>query len=242
MASDPSETVVVTGGNRGIGLSLAREAAARGYRVIATCRSLETAGSLAAASANAIEVHRLDVTDQGSIRSFADAIEERRQTVDLLINNAGIYGRGAFATSMPDQSFSGMDYGLWREVLETNLVAPFAVTQALLPTLRRSRRPRVVMMSSDLGSIANNRLGQSYAYRTSKTALNMVARSLAKDLSSEGVVVIAMAPGWCRTDLGGPEAPVDPRDSARGQFDLYERLDATHNGGFWNFKGEAVPW
>lgn len=238
-----ADTYVITGANRGIGLALAKEAASRGHRVIATTRDPERSNELvaaASASRGHIEVRPLEVTGAASAEAFARDLGER--PVDVLINNAGIYGRGAFATSMPEQSFESMDFDLWSTVLATNLLAPFRITQLLLPHLLRSSRPRVVMMSSDLGSIGNNKMGQSHAYRTSKAALNMVTRGLARDLQAKGVSVVSMAPGWCRTDLGGPQAPLDPADSARGQIAIFEKLTAAESGTFVNFRGEPVPW
>ncbi len=236
------ETVVITGANRGIGLALAREGVKRGYRVIGSSRQPREAielNDLAREAVGLCEVLPLDVVDPASVEAFARSVERK---VDLLINNAGIFGDGAFSMSAPSQSFESIDFEIWRRVMETNLHAPFRLTRALIANLSQSANPRVIMMSSDLGSITNNHLGQSHAYRTSKAGLNMVARGLANDLRKRAITVVSMAPGWCRTDLGGADAPIDPADSARGQFDVYAGLTLEKSGGFVNFEGKTVPW
>ena len=102
------------------------------------------------------------------------------------------------------------------------------------------RDPLLVNMSSDMGSIANNSMGHAYAYRSSKSALNMLTRGMA--IEWKNITVISMAPGWCRTDLGGPEAPVDPVESVRMQQELFERLESCRSGEFINRFGESVDW
>ncbi|MCJ2179777.1 SDR family NAD(P)-dependent oxidoreductase [Novosphingobium sp. 2580] len=135
-----------------------------------------------------------------------------------------------------------MDYGLWEEILRVNTIGPFRLTVALRPQLARGTRGLVVMMSSDLGSISANAQGQSHAYRTSKTALNMVTKGLAIDLASEGLAVVAMAPGWTRTELGGAHATWSTEDSVANQRRVIAALGREYSGRFINLLGETVPW
>jgi NAD(P)-dependent dehydrogenase (short-subunit alcohol dehydrogenase family) len=121
-----------------------------------------------------------------------------------------------------------------------NSVAPFEVTQALLPLLRKSSRPRVAHITSRMGSIADNGSGGYYAYRASKTALNMINMSLARDHAWLTTVVVH--PGWVRTQMGGAEAPVEPQSSASGIWRLIEGLGRTDSGRFFDYTGNELPW
>lgn len=181
---------------------------------------------------------RLDVRDEAAVRALVVVLQD--QPLDLLINNAGSFGPEGAPAGLRYQSLTGMDYGIWRDMLEVNLLAPFRLTTALAPSLRRASSPRVVMMSSDLGSIGNNRQGQSHAYRSSKAALNMLTRGIAVDWRD--VIVISMAPGWCQTSLGGADAPLDPADSVRDQQASFDRLTLADSGAFLDRFGRPIPW
>jgi NAD(P)-dependent dehydrogenase (short-subunit alcohol dehydrogenase family) len=133
-----------------------------------------------------------------------------------------------------------MDYAIWREILEVNLLGAFKVATALREHVAASARRLIVNMSSDLGSIAQNRRGNLHAYRTSKAGLNMVTRGMA--IEWQDLVVVAMAPGWCRTDLGGEGAEVEPADSVREQQAVLERLGPADSGRFIDRFGRDVPW
>ena len=133
-----------------------------------------------------------------------------------------------------------MDYVIWRELLEINLLAPFKMAVALRPNLAASEQGLLVMMSTGLASITENLRGGAYAYRSSKVGLNILARGMAAEWRD--LIVIAMSPGWCRTDLGGPDAPIDPVDSVRSQQALFARLGPADSGRFVDMDGEAVPW
>jgi NAD(P)-dependent dehydrogenase (short-subunit alcohol dehydrogenase family) len=159
----------------------------------------------------------------------------------VLVNNAGTYGRvGWSAAGKAVQSADGMDYTVWRDILEVNLLGAFRVAVAFRPHLERAARPLHVLMSSDLASIANNRQGQSHAYRSSKAALNMIGRGLA--IEWPRIITVALTPGWCRTDLGGSDAPIEPADSVRDQQATFDRLGAADSGRFLDRFGVTVPW
>lgn len=234
-------TALITGASRGIGLEHARQYARRGWRVLATARNATKVGALAelaAAFPGSVVLQPLDVTEQESVARLAAAWSE--EVIDVVVNNAGTYGPSGAPEGMQYQSLENMNYGIWREILEVNLLAPFRVAVAFRPHLLRARPGRLVMMSSDLGSIAQNESGGSYAYRSSKAALNMITRGMAVEWPD--LIVIAMAPGWTRTDLGGPDAPLSAEDSVRVQQQAIERLDPADSGRFLNRFGEIVPW
>jgi NAD(P)-dependent dehydrogenase (short-subunit alcohol dehydrogenase family) len=141
---------------------------------------------------------------------------------------------------MAYQGLDSMDYAIWRNMLEVNLLGPLRLAVAFRPHLLRSTARRLVMISSDLGSIAQNQSGGSYAYRSSKAALNMVAKGMAVEWPD--LTVVAMAPGWTRTDLGGVDAPLEPAESVRLQQQVFDRLTRADSGRFLNRFGETVPW
>ena len=237
-----SNTWLITGANRGIGLGYTRQLLATGEKVIAGVRDPDNAESLielASQYSPLLNIGRLDMNDWDSIDSFAGNLEDER--IDYLINNAGLYG-GSWTEDSHRQSVDSMDYKLWEEIMRVNVIAQFRLTTALEGSLMRSDQPLVVMMSSDMGSIGNNDMGQSYAYRTSKAALNMIARSLAVDLGDRGIRVISMAPGWTQTALGGWTATWSVEDSVAKQIKVITALGPEDTGRFLNLHGESVPW
>lgn len=237
----PSRTVLVTGANRGLGLEYCRQLAAQGWLVRAGTRDPERADALQALAREhpqRVRPVRLDVVNEGDVQALTE--ELRGVPLDMLINNAGTFGPEGSPGGMRYQSLACMDYGIWRSILEVNLLAPFRLTVALAPSLRLASRPVVVMLSSDLGSIGNNRLGQSHAYRTSKAGLNMLTKSIANEWPD--LITVAMAPGWCKTELGGEGAQIDPDDSVRAQLQTFAALDHSHNGQFIDRFGATVAW
>jgi NAD(P)-dependent dehydrogenase (short-subunit alcohol dehydrogenase family) len=225
-------TALVTGANRGIGLEFARQYAKDGWRVVATCRDPERAKDLRKLG-DAVSIHRLDVADAEQVAALARALAG--EPIDLLINNAGI--------GYPSDGRLGrMDYAAWEETLRVNTLAPFRVTEALLPNVAASELKLIVSITSGLGSIARNTDGGTYAYRSSKAALNAVMRSLAADLRSKGVTVVVFSPGWVRTDMGGRGAQVAPKDSIAGMRAVIARLRLADTGRFFNYDGSEVPW
>lgn len=229
-------TVLVTGANRGLGLEFVRQYAADGWRVYAGCRAPSAADALqalAAASAGLLSIHALDVRDRASIQRLA--AELAGQPIDLLINNAAIWGSAK-------QVLGGLDDRIWAEVLDVDVVGPVRVTEAFLENVAASVRRTVVMLSSRLGSLALNDSGGRLMYRAAKAGLNAVAKSLAVDLAPRGIVCVALSPGWARTDMGGPQAPLSPVDSIAGMRRVIEGLDLTQSGQFLAYDGTTVPW
>lgn len=226
---------LVTGANRGIGLEVARQLARGGWRVLLGCRDGQrgqaAAAELAAGGLQA-EVVVLDVADGESIRRAAREVEARFARLDVLVNNAAVHYDD-------DQRAGSVDLGIAREALETNALGAWATCVAFLPLLRRSRRARIVNVSSEAGSLAGMS-GGAPAYSVSKAALNAITRVLAGDLRSEGILVNAVCPGWVATDMGGPGGrPV--AEGAAGIVWAATLPDGGPSGGFFR-DGRALEW
>ena len=236
MAADQKHVVLVTGANRGLGLEFVRQYAAERWQVIAACRSPKQAKqlqALAAESDGRIRVVSLDVTDTESVRSAA--AELKGVAIDLLLNNAGVMGPR-------NERLGRLDYSAWMEVLDANSLGPMRVVEAFLENVARSRLKRIVTITSGMGSIADNTSGDSYAYRTSKAAVNMVMKSLAIDLAPRGITCVVMNPGWVRTDMGGPRGKISPAESIKAMRTVIARLKPKDSGKFLNYDGGSYPW
>lgn len=231
-------TVLITGANRGIGLEHARAYAQQGWRVLACARDPASLAELAAAFPDEVRPLALDVTDHAAVDALAAELAD--EAIDVLINNAGTFGPEGFPDGMHYQGLEQMDYRIWRQILEVNLLAPFKVAVAFHDHLARAERPLLVNMTSDLGSVAQNTQGHSYAYRTSKSGLNMISRGMAQEWPD--IIVIAMAPGWCRTDLGGAAAHIDTAESVADQQRTFARLSHAETGQCLDRFGNVVPW
>lgn len=230
------QTILVTGANRGIGLEHVGRFVARGSKVFAAVRNPNDAPelqSLADEAKGQVTIIAYDAADPKAPAAIAAAVGGA--SIDLLLNNAGIYG----GDSQTLQDFSPEAF---LQTLSTNTLAPLALTIALLPAIKRSEKRLIANQSSRMGSIGDNGGGGFYAYRASKAALNMVTMSLAQDLKADGVTVIALHPGWVKTRMGGPSAPVAPADSVAGQQALFERVTIKDTGGFFDFSGAVLPW
>ncbi|HWU03133.1 MAG TPA: SDR family oxidoreductase [Novosphingobium sp.] len=235
-----SRTILITGANRGIGLEHVRQALAAGEQVIAACRDPQGAHALQAlADTGRLRIEQVDMADGATI----DALAQRLAGVpiDMLVNNAGLYG-GSWTSDAHRQTVAGMDYDLWDEMMRVNVIAQFRLTARLFDNLGAGVGKLVVMMSSELGSMARNTAGQSHAYRSSKAALNMLTRGLSLDLAGDGIKVVSMAPGWTKTDLGGEGAQWDVDESVRRQRDVLAGADRLPSGCFVDLNGEMVPW
>lgn len=224
-----SRTVLVTGANRGLGLEFARQYKAAGWQVIGTARNPGDAQELAGLG---VRVVQLDVASQESVDKLAAELGD--EPVDLLINNAGIFPRVG--------KIEEIDFGDYQRTLAVNTLGPVRVTRALLPNLRKGRLKMIASLSSNLGSIAENERGNFYGYRESKAALNMFTKTLAAELGPEGFTCIVLTPGWVQTDMGGPNAPLQPADSIAGMKAVLDKLTPAENGTFWSYDGSQMPW
>jgi NAD(P)-dependent dehydrogenase (short-subunit alcohol dehydrogenase family) len=224
-------TVLITGSNRGVGLEFARQYADAGWRVIATCRDLDLARALKALDGD-VRRHVLDVTDDGQIAALARTVGG--EPIDILINNAGIGG--------PHDTFGDSDAAAWLKVLRVNSIAPLHMAERFVANIERSQRKLIVNITSKMGSIGENAGGGSYAYRTSKAALNMVTRTMANDLRSRGIIVIAVSPGWVKTDMGGVNALITAGESVGEMRAKFDTLTLADSGHFFSYDGRSVQW
>ncbi|MDH3594985.1 MAG: SDR family oxidoreductase [Rhodospirillales bacterium] len=224
-------SALITGANRGIGLAFARSFAADGWQVYGCCRQPDKARELKDL-AGEVTVHRLDVTDGLQVAGLAR--ELAGQPVDILLNNAGIYGSRA--------GFGETDFEVWPQVFQVNVMAPLRLAERFVEQVAQSDRKLIVNISSRMGSIAENSSGGGYVYRSSKAALNMVARSLSIDLAGRGITVVMFHPGWVQTDMGGANAAVTAGESVAGMRAVIERLTPADNGRFFTHDGGEIQW
>jgi NAD(P)-dependent dehydrogenase (short-subunit alcohol dehydrogenase family) len=212
-------TALITGAGRGLGRELARQYAADGWKVIGTQRGEKAE-------------FRLDVTNRGDISRLAQKL--KGEPIDLLFCNAGITGRKGMAPG-------SFDFASWEEILRVNLLGAAAVAEALLDNVAASEAKTIAMMSSRLGSIAESS-GMTLPYATSKAALNMLVKGLAATLAGRGLVVVALSPGWVRTDMGGEHAPLAAEKSVAGLRTVVSSLKKTDSGKFLSYDGSEIPW
>ena len=216
---------VVTGSNRGIGLELCRGLKLRGHVVVAACRT-------SSPELDALEVEvvsGMDVTAESGARKLAAAVGAR--SIDLLINNAGILAHEA----LPDLDFESIE-----RQFDVNAIGPLRITAALAPKLARGAK--VALITSRMGSIADNSSGAYYGYRMSKAALNMAGASLAHDLRPQNVAVALLHPGFVRTEMTGNNGGIDPKEAARGLLARIDELTLETSGAFWHMNGDSLPW
>ncbi|MFC3678457.1 SDR family oxidoreductase [Ferrovibrio xuzhouensis] len=224
-------TLLITGANRGIGFELTKRYLADGWDVIACCRDPKAATALAALKGN-ITLEALEVTDDAAIDTLAAKYRDR--PIDLLLNNAGIYGNRDGA-----KTISAFDS--FRQVLAVNTVAPMKMALAFLPSLQKAKAAKIATISSRMGSISEGP-GGSYVYRTSKAAVNAAMHNLAMDIKGDGITVIVLHPGWVQTDMGGPSAAIDVATSGAGLKKVIDGVTIKDTGGFFNYDGGTIPW
>jgi NAD(P)-dependent dehydrogenase (short-subunit alcohol dehydrogenase family) len=221
-------TVLITGCDTGLGVEFARQYAADRCRVIATCLDPDTAHETRAIEGD-VRVVKLDVSDFAAIDALADDL--RREPIDILVSNAGI--------ARPHPPFGKTDYTLWKRMLEVNLMGPMKLAEAFVDHVAASRMKVMAFVSSRMGSIALNLTGGSYGYRSSKAGLNAVVKSLAVDLAPREILVLALHPGWAKTE---PNARIDVDHSVSGMRAVIERCSRHETGSFFAFNDTLLPW
>lgn len=231
------ETTLITGANRGIGLEFSRQLADDGWCVLACSRNPEKSDALnklAAEYPEQITLYALDVTDHGQIKRLSQTLANK--SIDLLINNAGVY------PGTKGSSFGQTDYDAWAHAFLVNTMAPLRMAEAFITQITRSSRKIIVTITSKMGSVADNSRGGSYIYRSSKSAVNMVVKSLAIDLRSNDIISVLLHPGWVRTDMGGPNGLISVEQSVSGMLSVIREFTLADSGKFIAYDGQIVPW
>jgi NAD(P)-dependent dehydrogenase (short-subunit alcohol dehydrogenase family) len=235
--------ILVTGANRGLGLEFTRQYLERGEHVFAGCRQPAAAAALIAWQARypqRLSMVALDVTDADAIQTMHQVVQSQTKRLDVLINNAGIYSSGG--SDEPSERLGQLSFVDALMVLRVNAVGPLLVAQQCMDLLRAGEHAKIINISSGYGSVSGNSGGFPYYYSASKAALNMFMRSLAADTKRWGITTVLLDPGWVRTDMGGPSAPMTPEQAARRMIRLIDSLTPQHNGCFLNWQGHEQDW
>ena len=229
-------TVLVTGANRGLGLEFCRQYGKAGWNVLACCRNPDLAIELneLAHENPHIQVCQIDVLDRNSIDILANDLKGR--TIDLLIANAGVYG------DSKGHAFGNLEYTDWINTFEINVLGVVKMTEAFLPNLKNSQKPRIAVLSSQMGSIEDNGSGGSILYRSSKAALNAAMKSLSIELQNDNIGVLIFHPGWVKTDMGGSHALIDTETSVIGMMKEISEFKMSKTGRFIKYDGTQLPW
>lgn len=239
-------TVLITGSNRGMGLEFARQYAARGWNVIATCRTPSAANALnALAEENGnVTVEELDVLDHGQIDALAQ--KYRGQAIDVLLNNAGILG------GFENQVFGVLNYDIFDTIVRTNALGPLKMAEAFAEHVASSGQKKIMTTSSTAGSFEHREInmGGRAFYRSSKSATNIIMRSLSKDLASLNIIFGILSPPLTRNEdirkaekERGVKLPaVEPRETVRGLIEVIAAFTLEQSGSFINYRGEEEPW
>ncbi|OUR76961.1 hypothetical protein A9Q83_12080 [Alphaproteobacteria bacterium 46_93_T64] len=230
-----TKTILITGANRGIGLELVRTYLGMGdHAIIACCRSPEKAldlQTLRDSSGGKITIEQLNVADEKSVQNLTTALAG--QTIDILLNNAGIMGGR--------ESAINVDFGQWMEAFKVNTMAPVRLVHAVLENLKMSDDAKIMTISSQMGALSLNSNGAA-AYRSTKAALNKVMQVLALDLSTMGITVAVIHPGWVQTDMGGTAAEITATESAAGIASVISKMTPAETGSFYKWNGEGHAW
>lgn len=225
---------VVTGANRGLGLELTKQLLHSGQTVRAVCRNPEGAAELksfAEAHPETLTVCAGDVTNEGSLEASGTRLEH----VDVLINNAGVIGQS-------EADLASLSIDEMNHVFDVNVFGIIRSVRSYLPLLKKGQIKKIANITSLMGSIAGNSSGGRTSYRVSKAAVNMLTKNLSYELGAEGMTVIALHPGWVRTDMGGAHAPLTPEESVSAMLATIEAKGKEANGGFFDRNGEVLPY
>ncbi|MCL4113066.1 UNVERIFIED_CONTAM: hypothetical protein GTU68_049988 [Idotea baltica] len=229
-------TLLITGANRGIGLELCKQYLNDGWTVHGACRDPDNATRLSVLADKypvTLTVHALDVGQSEQIESLKKELGDK--PIDLLINNAGIYGDEA-------NQLGSIDTEAWLETFKINAISPIKMIEAFTENVASSELKTIANLSSKMGSIADNDSGGCYAYRSSKTALNSALVSTALDLKDKDITVLILHPGWVRTTMGGPNGELSTEESATNLRKIMSNSTIQDSGNFFDIDGSYIPW
>ncbi|MTI09194.1 SDR family oxidoreductase [Curvivirga aplysinae] len=223
-------TILLTGANRGIGKALAETYVADGWDVIGTCRDTSNV------NIKGVQFYPLEVTEEDSIEQLKQVLAGH--PIDILWNNAGVYlDRGKKLDQLTNKQ--------WLETFHINTIAPIRLASAFMGNVEKSERKVMAFTSSQMGSITRNG-GGAYAYRSSKSALNMAVNCLSQEVEASGTSCVVLHPGWVQTDMGGSEADITVETSAMGMKNVVDPIGPerqnSYNGLFFNYDGSQIPW
>ncbi|HET6169304.1 MAG TPA: SDR family oxidoreductase [Terracidiphilus sp.] len=246
----PQKVAFITGGNRGLGFQTALDLKDAGTKVVIGSRDLaqgeQAVKKLRAAGVDA-DVLQFDITKPADYQAAYDYFNSKYGRLDILVNNAGIAG-GTFPGTGPEHSAANVPQDLLRKVFETNFFSQVALTNALLPLLKKSPAGRIVNLSSILGSLTLHAdpkspiyNAKSFAYDASKTALNAFTIHLAHELRNTSIKVNSAHPGWVKTDMGGDQAPMEISEGAKTSAALATLPSDGPTGGYFH-QGKPLPW
>ena len=228
--------ILITGASRGIGLEMARYGMEQGWDIVACCRHPQHAEkllSLAQLSNGRISVHVADMLELSTLQALA--YELRQDAIDILINNAGVYGSDR-------NQFGRVDVQDWIKTFQINSIAPLKMAESFIENICLGENKVIACLSSKMGSMDDNTSGGSYIYRSSKAALNAVVKSMSVDLYDKGIKCVALHPGWVKTDMGGPNAEITARESVTKMFKTLLSLRMEDSGRFIDIDGTDIPW
>ena len=234
-------TIFVTGTNKGLGYEFVRQYLKLGYKVIATCRNISHANnliSLRSISSDKLKLVEMDLNDVGSVKNLSKTL--KNDVIDIFISNAAT--NLGYISNKEKNIFGAIDEKIWMEVLKLNCVMPLMIAQQLKENILNGVEKKMVFMSAKTASIKDNSSGGMYINRSTRTALNQVVKSLSIDLEKDHVNVLAMSPGWVKTDSGGKGALIDIKTSVVGMINVISKLNRESSGSFMDYKGEIIPW
>ncbi|MEQ8289867.1 MAG: SDR family oxidoreductase [Gammaproteobacteria bacterium] len=218
-------TILITGANRGIGLEYCRQYKDKGDSVIAVCRTL----SPELEKLGVEIIADIDVSNEMSVYDLGEQLEGKR--IDIAINNAGI---------MQNETIDKLDINSIRKQFEVNTLGPLMVTRAILPHM--ANPSKLILMTSRMGSIADNTSGGKYGYRMSKAALNIAGVSLSHDLKDKGIAVAILHPGYVKTDMTNDSGNITAEESVNDLIARIDELTLDNSGTFWHSDGQVLPW
>ena len=227
--------VLITGANRGLGLGFVKNYLGKDVNVVSTTRDIKGSTELLALKEifrDKLEIFELDLIKESAGETIANLIGDR--PIDILINNAGV--------GSTNQYFEAVSPKPWLKVLKVNLIAPLMVTQSIINNVKKGLDKKIYFLSSQLGSIGDNASGGMYIYRSSKTGLNQVVKSLSVDLKPQGITVVSLHPGWVKTDMGGKIADLETKTSVFALLKVIEKLKFEDTGKFFNYDGSELNW
>jgi NAD(P)-dependent dehydrogenase (short-subunit alcohol dehydrogenase family) len=228
---------LITGANRGIGLELTRQVLGRGDQVFAATRQPDSASELQALKkqyGDHIQLVALDVSDPASMAASYAVVRQQTDSLDVLINNAGISGGSEPLGTVTQETLIG-NY-------KVNAAGPILMAQQYLDLLKAGTAKKIVNLTTGISSIGTRDWGGMYSYTASKAALNMLNKNLSLDLAKLGIVSIVIDPGWVKTDMGGPGAWITPEESVSGILKVADNLTMDQTGKFFHYSGSEVPW